>query len=944
MHQQSRSPPLNTSSARKNGRQTQYLADEDCNSTGRRSSDMFGYKAYDEGNGKNAISSSNGPSLDSVKKIDQILQNFHLKAAILVLQSRILLPVVITQEGSKKVNKWFQIETDDTNSFRQELNVWRQCDGYSNRPPPLIIETYLDTMDLAGSQNLVIVDDSGKRWDVNEALNSTNGVSLRSTKIKTQVILERWRFELKDPPDQSPYDFGPILPTMYKKFIVFFRSLYATTKFVPAGRYVRILGNNRSAGSVLKAKCRIVNGTINHGSFDLLTHPLYNNGNIPVTTNYVLGTTETPVGQIYAEVTYRNDCNFKVDDSRSLLGSRFIGADDYFFQPSLGTQIPNAYIANQKAIVGSLPVNQQQTYDQEPIQTYGSLSTFHGDAPPKCSSPISALRAVKNFDSDLSSPPAESLPKLKALQTSRNSIKSIDGTTMGRRPSVSFQPFKAGSLSSSPGQTKYIQRVETTQPQSSESSLRTSGVNAIIHTRNRSSLAAGTPATLRSSPIPHENIVPSSVSSSPKPVSTSKYSSSFNRRRGQTQYSTASKILVNDDQSSSGRQSFSSSAQRGSLLLAEASLGLSPESLQTDDDNISEFLKVLDRQKTLKSLETSADTTAKRTSALLSRYQSLRESHNALTESMGSSALLHRSSSSSSRQLSSLPPMMATTSISSSSSPGKPVSPHTPHTPAIPSRLSSNSIAEHSEPRRPDSRSRSTLDVPPDAVVDDPLDLVITSAIDIPHFPRIHYRRSNSATQNRPMAIDNISDLTFGAHRSISLGAKHKESPSPCELISLGRAIETAASFPIPMYHTDAHPSGPINSKLCLPSSEVKETAISDEFKIQSHSSPNHQRSDFTRQSPVNTASLLTYGTSNSLHSRPSVYDVNRRLSNRYIMAGNTNTAYEPDDEPLLFQMSEIGRENPRTSPVGQADPKGEPDTYCYSHGTNCAEESCRRW
>ncbi|CCU82646.1 autophagy-related protein 13 [Blumeria hordei DH14] len=853
--------------------------------------------------------------------------NFHLKAAILVLQSRILLPVVITQEGSKKVNKWFQIETDDTNSFRQELNVWRQCDGYSNRPPPLIIETYLDTMDLAGSQNLVIVDDSGKRWDVNEALNSTNGVSLRSTKIKTQVILERWRFELKDPPDQSPYDFGPILPTMYKKFIVFFRSLYATTKFVPAGRYVRILGNNRSAGSVLKAKCRIVNGTINH-----------------VTTNYVLGTTETPVGQIYAEVTYRNDCNFKVDDSRSLLGSRFIGADDYFFQPSLGTQIPNAYIANQKAIVGSLPVNQQQTYDQEPIQTYGSLSTFHGDAPPKCSSPISALRAVKNFDSDLSSPPAESLPKLKALQTSRNSIKSIDGTTMGRRPSVSFQPFKAGSLSSSPGQTKYIQRVETTQPQSSESSLRTSGVNAIIHTRNRSSLAAGTPATLRSSPIPHENIVPSSVSSSPKPVSTSKYSSSFNRRRGQTQYSTASKILVNDDQSSSGRQSFSSSAQRGSLLLAEASLGLSPESLQTDDDNISEFLKVLDRQKTLKSLETSADTTAKRTSALLSRYQSLRESHNALTESMGSSALLHRSSSSSSRQLSSLPPMMATTSISSSSSPGKPVSPHTPHTPAIPSRLSSNSIAEHSEPRRPDSRSRSTLDVPPDAVVDDPLDLVITSAIDIPHFPRIHYRRSNSATQNRPMAIDNISDLTFGAHRSISLGAKHKESPSPCELISLGRAIETAASFPIPMYHTDAHPSGPINSKLCLPSSEVKETAISDEFKIQSHSSPNHQRSDFTRQSPVNTASLLTYGTSNSLHSRPSVYDVNRRLSNRYIMAGNTNTAYEPDDEPLLFQMSEIGRENPRTSPVGQADPKGEPDTYCYSHGTNCAEESCRRW
>jgi autophagy-related protein 13 len=33
-------------------------------------------------------------------------QNFHTKAAILILQSRMSLPVIITKDGGKKVNKW----------------------------------------------------------------------------------------------------------------------------------------------------------------------------------------------------------------------------------------------------------------------------------------------------------------------------------------------------------------------------------------------------------------------------------------------------------------------------------------------------------------------------------------------------------------------------------------------------------------------------------------------------------------------------------------------------------------------------------------------------------------------------------------------------------------------------------------------------------------------
>ena len=64
----------------------------------------------------------------------------------------------------------FQLETDETESFREELRIWKSFGGFDNRPPPLILETYLDTSALTSNQSLVIVDDRGQRWDVFEAL------------------------------------------------------------------------------------------------------------------------------------------------------------------------------------------------------------------------------------------------------------------------------------------------------------------------------------------------------------------------------------------------------------------------------------------------------------------------------------------------------------------------------------------------------------------------------------------------------------------------------------------------------------------------------------------------------------------------------------------------------------------------------------------------------
>jgi len=808
----------------------------------------------------------------------------------------------------------FQIETDDTTSFREELSQWRTCGSFQNRPPPLIIETYLDTSELTSSQSLVILDDEGKRWDVLEALNSSGSSDggSRLRRRNKEVILERWRIELKDSPGERAYDFGTSLPTVYKKCIVFFRSLYATTKFVPSWRFVKNLAKTGSANSSLRINCRILNSDVQPSRFDALTHPLYETGG-PVITDYFLGSTDTPVGQFCAEVVYRNDCNFRVDDSEALLSSRFMGADEHFFQPSLGITADNRRQSSRTVEVGSLPAHRQQTEDSEPIQAYGSLSTFHGDAPPRGSSPISALRAAKTMGSEATSPPMGSMPKSRPIQTSRASLISLEGINMARRPSVSFQPFKAGSLSSSPGRSTPLHHAgDMLPPQSPQSLPRTSGISALAQARNRSSLTAGMPASLRGGPLAPDNVVSSSASSSPKPAPINRYSSSFTHRRGRSSFGGTSKI-VDDDQHSSGKQSLSSSsAQPGSGILAEAGTGASSGSLQTDDDNISEFLKLLDSKKTLQSFEQSGEASAKRTSAQLSKFQSMRDSNNALTESMSSSTLLHRSSSSSSRQLSSVPPMVAATSMSASSSPGKPVSPHTPHTPAVPSRLSANSIAEYSEPRRLPHRRRTAPDAALEDVADDdaPSNELGTNAIDIPTSPRTyfpHARRSSSvAQQHRSLAVeDDLGDLPFGIHRSISLGADDREPPSLSALLGLGQTTENVAS------------TSPPSQRGLQPAPHISETPMS----LEAHESEPQQVSRGLSAGSMNSPYRLRLGRTGGRGVTPPQTGSNssliergsgsgsERASGRYSFTRPAGT-YEADDEPLLFQMSEIGRDN----------------------------------
>ncbi|KAI2633369.1 hypothetical protein GGS21DRAFT_132202 [Xylaria nigripes] len=845
-----------------------------------------------------------GPTRDSVKKLDQIIQNIYSKAGTLILQERMqVTPVLVGKTLEKRTSRWFQLDTDDIDDFREEFRVWKTCGGFENRPPPLIIETYLDTSRLKSGQSLVALDENGKRWDVVEAINSdlsSESSTGRQGKPITHVVLERWRIELKGAPADDPEDFGPLLPTVYKKAIVLIRSIYATTGILPAWKLAR---NSKTKGThpALTTRCRVFSGDSRSFESDTLRTPLFES-RVDVTTDYMFGNLEVPVGRFYVSVAYRNQCAFQVVETESLLSSRIgMAISDDMFKPSL----PNRNHRRnelQSHEVESLPYQRHLYNVTGNHQRYGSLSTFHGEGPPG-TSPISALRAVRAPGSDTTSPadsrpasleaPGNSLP-ISSLAR-RSSLRTMEGPS--RRPSVSFQssPFKHGSLSGSP--------VPRMQDQEIPPSPRTSLPNMPTHMRSRSSLTAGMPASLRGGPAQTTN--DNSAAGSPRLTNPNRFSSSFTHRRSRPSFGGTSR--GEDDQMSSGKQSLSSSiAQPGSGLLNEAGGAGSSGSFQTDDDGISEFLKALDSRRTLQSFEPAkkkGNTTTKRTTAQLSKFHLMRESNNALTESMNSSVQLQRPPITSSRQL----PNLATMSISSS--PGKPMSPHTPHTPAIPSRLSENSSVDYTAP------VQATLEPTHDAGMTEarPASPPIqaferTTAIDIPLSPRPypHGRRSSSvAHQTRLLPDDDDTD----AKRSLSLGAEDREVPSLSALP--GTAIlELGAVSP-----TLQPPADIRAAELGDPEGQVSSSA-EREVRPPGGLYSGFSGSPYSRRyiSSAGRGSTPPASGSGSLVGSYGRYGRGHSRGSAAAGGGGGGSMEETEDEPLLFDMSEINRDQARRS------------------------------
>lgn len=742
----------------------------------------------------------------------------------------------------------------------------------------MVIEVFLDSSRLGKGQSLVVVDEHEKRWDVADAL-STFNISADShggTRAQeSEVLLERWRIELKGSSLSDAVDFGPILPTIYKKSIVFIRSLFTMTRQSPVHRLAHhSLG--KVVPSALEVRCRILTSETDYQGFDPIRHPLYNGGG-DVVQDTVFGDLELPVGRLYASVTWRNNCAFRVEDSESLLSSQ-LGMTDFDFEPSV-----NQRNSRGRAFVpepGSLP-HRTTRGEEGVIQPIASAGTFHGYVATG-TSPISTLRNYKPPGSDSSLSPPESLssrttrdvPSSSPIKGPLTSGRQTIRQTHERRPSI----FKAGSLSGSSPLARNPEGGDS--PASPQSITRPSGATVFTHGRKPSSLTQGMPASLRGGPPPDQ-----AFSSSPKPGGSSRFSSSFSgiaqHRRARPSFGGNSK-LGDDEQGSSGKQSMSSSvAQPGSGLLPEA--GASSGSLKQDQDDISEFLKALESKKTLQSFDDrkgESSSTGRKMAVQLSKFQLMRETNTALTESMSSSMHLHRSSSSSSRQLMSVPGM-APASLSTASSPGKPLSPHTPHTPAIPSRLSENSIIDY-------NTTAHTRQRPADVAIPETTS-ERTNAIDIPLSPRIPRggRPSSVAMRERSMLVEDDPDAAFvDGRRTMSAGNDDGEPPTLSALLSRNQSGTHTAFEATTQIRADA-----VGIARQRSISLEKDEKIPGSFLTGLSASPRRRYLGLGRgQTPPPGVSGSQSGRYSSSLTRPAA------------------TPDGADDEPLVFDISEIGQ------------------------------------
>ncbi|KAK9452992.1 autophagy-related protein 13-domain-containing protein [Dipodascopsis uninucleata] len=232
-------------------------------------------------------------------KVDQIVQNLYNKAIDVVVQARSTQPRISV---AHRKDKWFNLEVEDTidGPLRDDILPWRSgpAEGIFDMGP-LVLDVVLDTRDLGPNQVLVVIDRDGTRHVVQHR--------------DERVVLERWTFDLR--PIRSSAASFLELPGIYKRAVVLFRSLYTYVRILPTWRLRKRLTKSKLAPIPLRIVCVVAS--------KFSATPI-----TALSSTYTFRDIETPVGGFGLAVAYRSKCDFRVDDSESLLSSHFINLDE----------------------------------------------------------------------------------------------------------------------------------------------------------------------------------------------------------------------------------------------------------------------------------------------------------------------------------------------------------------------------------------------------------------------------------------------------------------------------------------------------------------------------------------------------------------------------------------------------------------------------------------
>ncbi|CAN6674625.1 hypothetical protein TRVA0_058S00562 [Trichomonascus vanleenenianus] len=595
-------------------------------------------------------------------KLNQIVQNFFSKACQVVVESRV-------QTGSSgtrgtRINKWFNLELEESESFRDELKVWKNA-SVIEPPPPMVIETYLDVGSLGPHQSLVLVD--GKNhWN-----------AMRSGQKRNEIVLERWIVEFVPPQaSKSGLSSGssgsgsstvPVeLPVVYKKAIILFRSLYAYCRLLPVYALRRKLFKSKLNVSPMAIGCRVLNGAhaISSKGRIGLTRPIVESSD-PHLETFSFTEVDTDAGSLKLSVSYRINCDFRVSDSETVLTSHFLSMDS------------SSSSSHRQPPQGTPPV----------VSSFGS--TVSARRPSYSGHHISKFEnpSRTSIDQVSYSPPGSTLQQQR--RSSASSSKSAFRSSPEDIKHTPFiQPFKSPSLSASPSSESTI---SARPPSSSRLSSNTSlaAVRAYQQQTAAAAASAASAATTGTS-IQHGGFVSSSGSSGSVP----KYSSSFGNR-------------TRSGSMTSGRTSRPTSfvGEPSSVGSNSSSATMEPASgLYVDDDDLGDFVKMVDSARLLRSSRSDHSSSSSLTRQHsptrgdpLAKFQLLRSNHAALSDSLQSSAYLGK------------PGEVMTASSSQTTAAQLSSSPHksgNTHTPAVPSRLSEEFTPQEHQKREYQVRPR----------------------------------------------------------------------------------------------------------------------------------------------------------------------------------------------------------------------------------------------
>lgn len=568
-----------------------------------------------------------------------------------------------------------------------------------------------------------------------------------------------------------------------------FRALYSYAGLMPTWKFRRRLTKVKLNTSALKVNCRVINGS-NYPrppqDFDLLYVPLCQ-GDRSIVQTIQVGKVDSPAGSIKISVAFRNNCDFRVDDSEALLSSQFINLDEHFFRPP--GQRPSSQHSGGREMSSLPSVGTGQPLRTDFNQAYGSLSSFHHQgANPIGASPLTALRSAAEFvdrSSPVESPIDRPAMGLRSIHGSKASLRSLDNGGIQRRPSLSFMhPFKTHSLSASPANSDPI----ASSPRTSLNRVATPA--APLH-RQRPTLGINPPSSNKLPQLnpPEHHHVTHASNTGPSPLAAqpmTRIASSFGQRRPRI---TSGTSRTDDDNNSSGKASYSSTTPGSGLYHAETGANSS------EDLQIRDFMNLLanGQSQSLKSFGHSGDGSGKRTGHALSKYQKMRDSHMSMADSISSSLLLQPSQGSpshSSRHLSSAPGVIPSAAFPSSSSPGKPMSLHTP---AVPSKLNTRGTVSYDpqpHPQSPRDRGSNSGGRPEKDRVHPQMVTAATSfPLDIPPSPRQFGSRRSDSVSRQHLDGDPVE---FNLLQSASAESTDTAPLSLSRLLDLRSASETA--------------------------------------------------------------------------------------------------------------------------------------------------------